>query len=240
MRRELNQRQSKIIPRRATQRRRGFHKIKNLTKEKRMRKLLLIATFGLALAMLSRAALSNYKTFTATNTVLKPAQINIPADPNSEIRVVDVSWFSDTNNAALVFTTGSTPFTQTITNMATSSVTNQISGTNGLSPNCLAILQHNGVCYTNTITAWNQSTNFGPYMGTNIVLATGGWGVIASPGDSIYVMGQSTATRYVGATTNATDGDAIYVGNYGRPVTVLLSPVSAFNSLNVSVHYDSN
>ena len=206
-----------------------------------MKKLLLIVTVGLALVMPSRATLPNYRTFTATNSALKPAQINIPADPNSEIRIVDVSWFSDTNNAALVFTTGSTPFTQTITNMATSSVTNQISGTNGLAPGQVLVLQHSGICYTNTVITFNQSTNTAsPYQGTNVVLATGGWGVIASVGDSIYVMGQSPATRFIGATTNAFDGDAIYVGNYGRPVTVLLSPVSAFNSLNVSVHYDSN
>jgi hypothetical protein len=42
------------------------------------------------------------------------------------------------------------------------------------------------------------------------------------------------------STTNALNGEAIYVGNYGRPVLVTMSPASVSNRLNaVSAHYDS-
>ena len=210
-----------------------------------MKNLVLTAVAIVGLAVSARAALQTYKTFSTGGLgTANPltSVINIPEDPNSQIRIVDVSYTSDTNNGAIVFSTSSTALYQTATNVLSSSVTNQVSTTNGLSANCQVVLNHGGTLYTNTVLTWNSSTNtpVGPYGGTNIVLATGGWGVNASVADNIYVMGQASMTRYVGSGTNAIDGTALYVGNYGRPVTVSMTPGLVTNRLSVTVHYDSS
>lgn len=201
---------------------------------------ILIAVGCVALAVSAVAGIPTYKTFSTAGNAALPSQLNIPEDPNSQTRIVDVTYTSDTNNAQLVLSSGGTTFWQTATNQASSSVTNQISSTNGLAVGQTLVLNHNGTLYTNVVLTWNQSTNVAsPYQGTNVVLQTGGWGVATSVGDNIYVMGQNSVTRYVGSGTNSIDGDAIYVANYGRPLTATLSPASSTNRLAVTVRYDS-
>jgi hypothetical protein len=185
------------------------------------------------------AALPTYKSATAWGNAGTGATAWLPSDPHSQIRVVGVQYSSDTASASLGFNSGTTAFYQTATNVLTSSVTNQINSTNGLSVGAVIVLQQAGVIYTNTVATWNQTANAGPYGGTNVVLNAGGWGVIAQPGSDIYLMGTATSWP-VGATTNAINGDAIYVGAYGRPVEVYLPPATASNRLYiVTAHYDS-
>jgi hypothetical protein len=219
--------------------------LKNSTKEERMNNKILISVGMLALAVSAFAASPAYVTKSAAGNAAAPAQLTFPADPNSQVRIIQASYDTDTNNSVLSFSSGTTAYYQTITNTATTMVTNQINSTNGLTPNATLVLQHAGVCYPATVTAWNQATNFGPYMGTNIVLASGGWGVIASPGDSIYLMSSAVTiaapAAASGTTTSATiSGEALYVGQYsGRPVTVKITPAFATNKLSsVTAHYD--
>lgn len=199
---------------------------------------------GLAVAALAVSALAVSSTFTYTRAsgygspATGPATVIIPAVEGRQIRVINVNYGSDTNTAAIAFQDGGAAYSITATNQATSSVTNQVNTTNGLSAS-LVVLQHAGVCYTNTITAWNSSTNAGPYGGTNIVLATGGFGVATSVGDNLYVL--NTAVQLpVGATTNVVNGEALFVTALtGRPLLVQIPQVSVTNRLfNVTVHYD--
>ena len=204
-----------------------------------MKRTFAILTVGLLAAVTALATLPTYKTVNAYGNGTAGAVAYLASDPNSQIRVIYVSYGSDTNNAVLNFTTGTTAFWQTATNLVSSSVTNQISGTNGLSANATLILEHNGVPYTATVSSWNQSTNAGPNGGTNVVLGSGGWAVNASVGDNVYLMSSATAIP-IGKGTNVLAGDAIFVGNYGRPVQAQLTPALASNSLySVSSHYDS-
>jgi hypothetical protein len=224
-----------------------------------MKKLLLLGAVIGAVAGTALANLPTYKTVSATGNSSVGAQVLFPADANSQIRVVDVAYSWDTTTAAglLQFSTGSTAYYQTFTNAATTSQTNFINSTNGLAPNGLLILQQGGICYTSTVLAFafsgtntvNNLTNtannlYGPngVLATNlsyVVLTNGGWGVSANVGSDIYLMGQSTVSRYVSASTNAFDGDAIYVGNYGRPVMITLPVATTINRLAGTAHYDS-
>lgn len=71
-----------------------------------------------------------------------------------------------------------------------------------------------------------------------MVLASGGWGVRTSLGDSVYLM-DSPIT--IPATSSAMiGGEAIYAAALpGRPVIVQLTPALATNKLNaVTVRYE--
>ena len=207
-----------------------------------MKKLFILGAVIGAAALSSLAGSPTFKSFTSLGGNANPAQINIPADPNLQIRLVDLTYSSDTNNGVITLSTGSTAFYATATNAATTSTTNQVNTTNGLSTGAV-ILQHAGICYTSTIASYNN-TGTGVLNGgtaTNvsyIVVAGGGFGVASSVGDDIYLMGQSTATRYVGSGTNAFDGAAIYVANPGRPLTIGIAPGNVTNRLTATVRYE--
>lgn len=197
-----------------------------------------VAALGLcAFAFNAPAVLPTYKTFSAAGTAAAPATIIFPDDPNSQIRIVTIYAQSDTNNAQLQFTTGGTAIWQTATNAGASAVTNLVNSTNGLVPGSVLVLNHGGTMYSATLSSFNQNATNG--NGTNIVLNSGGWGVATSAGDNIYQM-SATNTINVGNTTNSQNGDAIYVGNYGRPVMLRLTPALVTNALPAaSAHYDS-
>lgn len=197
-----------------------------------MNKLFLSLAVGLTLAIPASATTPAYKTKSAAGNAAAPAEVIFPASPGNQTRIVSVNWNSDTNNAVLSCSGGSTVFSIVETNQATTSVTNKINSTNGLSAGAVLVLQHGGVCYKSTVSTWNASTNSGFYGGTNVVLASGGWGVATSAGDSVYQM-DSPVTLPIGATTNTANGVAIYVATLpGRPVRVVLTPALSTNKLN--------
>ena len=209
-----------------------------------MKKFIAIA-LGVAVSCDSAlATLPTFRTFSGYGNATTPAQIIMPADPNSQIRIVSLYYTSDTNNGAISFSTGAGAYYQANTNASTSSITNWVNTTNGLVATSTMVLQQNGLTYTNAL------VSFGTFItGTNtfgvvtnqafMVLGTGGWGTNALVGADIYQMG-STSTIYVGAGTNALNGDAIYVGNYGRPVIATLGPALSTNRIpSLSTHYDS-
>jgi hypothetical protein len=71
-----------------------------------------------------------------------------------------------------------------------------------------------------------------------VVLASGGWGFAAVPGDAVYLMTNSIVIPN-GAATTVGNGDAIYVGNYGRPVAITVSGHASCSLNYASSHYDS-
>lgn len=204
---------------------------------------LLLLLGCLAMATVVNASLPTYHTFSAYGNSTAPASVIMPADPNSQIRVVSIFYTSDTAGAQFVFSSGTTAYSEIWTNLATSTTTNLINSTNGLATGSTLVLQHGGADYTNSISSWgNVDTNLYSYGLTNVafvVLNTGGFGVVPSVGDPVYLMGPATYWQ-AGATTNSLDGDDIYSGNYGRPVMVTLGPATATNRLSsISAHYDS-
>lgn len=197
-----------------------------------MRNLILSAVTGVALCVASTAGAVTLKTLSASGNSTWGAQVIFPViDRASTTRIVSVNYSNDTAAGAISFRGGSTVLTVTSTNTATTATTNQVSGTNGLAVGSLVVLQHLGVCYTNTVVLWNQSGAAGPNGGTNVVMTTGGWGVIASPGDNIYIM-DTAVTIPVKAESSAQNGYAIYSAALpGRPVMVSLGAASATNKL---------
>jgi hypothetical protein len=197
-----------------------------------MKKILLVTVAVGSVALSAFADRPYYKTLSGNGNATTPAQVIFPAAPLQQIRIVNANWSSDTNNAALNFSGGTTGYSIVETNQASTSVTNKINSTNGLSANAVLVLQHAGVGYAATVSTWNSSTNSGPYGGTNVVLASGGWGMATSVGDDVYLMDTPVAVP-IGATTNAMNGDALYVANLvARPVLVKLTPALATNKLN--------
>jgi hypothetical protein len=206
-----------------------------------MKKTLLLLAVGLAVVVAALAALPTYKTITATGTT--SAIGYFPADPNSQIRVVGYSATSDLAGSTVIFATGYGAYYQTVSNATTTSVTNYVNTTNGLSVGQVVLLQHGGTCYpaaVAAILAYVNGTNASG-VGTNLYslkLGSGGWGVQAVPYDDIYVM-SNVVTIACGATTSVQNGEAIYVGNYGRPVSMTLNATSACTINWASAHYDS-
>jgi len=198
-----------------------------------MRKSLTIIGVAILSTIAVLAALPTFKTTSASGTTSAVAYF--VADPNSQIRVVSANLTSDLATSTLALRTGAGAYYQTITNAASSSITNGISSTNGLVPSSVMVLQHAGACYSSTLSLWTTNAAGAPV----IVLASGGWGVNASVGDDIYQMSAAT-TVGVGAVTNQwQNGDALYVGNYGRPVMATLTGTGACSINVLSAHYDS-
>lgn len=195
-------------------------------------KKILIAAAAFASTALTCLAGPGFVTLSANGNAAAPASVILPADPSTQARLVTVNWSSDTNNAVLSLTEGLGAYTIVETNQLTTSVTNKIDRTNGLSANAVLVLQHAGVCYAATVSTWNSSTNTGFYGGTNVVLASGGWGTNTSVGDTVYLMGNTT-TLPVGATTNFQSGTALFSASYpGRPIRAQLTPALTTNKLN--------
>lgn len=194
-------------------------------------KIFIIGAAVCAIAFTALAASPRFKTLAANGNAATGARVIFPADPSAQIRIVGANFTTDTNNSVLSFSGGSTAFAIQETNQATSSITNKINSTNGLSGGAVLVLQHGGVCYYSTVSTWNSSTNAGWYGGTNVVLASGGWGVATSKGDSVYLM--DTAVTIPATSTAAINGYSIYAANYsGRPVLVQLTPALGTNKLN--------
>ena len=204
--------------------------------------LLLAILLGLTAQV--QAAIPTYRTVSAVGNATAPAQVYFPANTNAQARVVSVWYASDTNTAALQFSTGGTAYTQVATNAASTSITNLINTTNGLQAGSVMLLEWNGNPYTNTLVSYGSyitgtntfgQTLYQPFM----VLGSGGWGVaLTNAWQNIYEM-SSISSLPVGANTNAINGDAIYVGNYGRPVWLQLSSALKTNQIPAaSAHYD--
>lgn len=212
--------------------------------------LLLLAC--LAIALTARAGLPTYHTFsgfgTNNQTAVYPATVILPADPNSQIRIVNINYAVDTNNAIFTFTTGGTAWSTVMTNLSTFT-TNGVYSTNGMYGGEQVVLQHGGVCYTNSISTFGYNSNIcadGLTSSNYYVNTTTAFGVAPSIGDNIWQMTNSaTIFANQSAITNNSlnqviNGDDIYSGNYGAPVEVQLGPLWEFNRIStLSAHYDS-
>lgn len=193
-------------------------------------------TVAIVASAIIATAAPGFRTLSGSGNATTPASVILPADPTTTARIVTVNWGSDTNNAVLSISEGLGVYNITQTNALSSSVTNLIDRTNGLTAgSSVLVLQHGGVCYAATVSTFNASptlvTNGYVSGGTNVVLASGGWGTNTSIGDSVYLM-STPATLPIGATTNFQSGVAIYSATYqGRPIRVQLTPALATNKL---------
>lgn len=193
-------------------------------------KKIILSVITVSLAVAAFAAIP-YVSKTGNGNAASPASVVFPEFAGKQIRLVNVNYASDTNNAVLSISGGSVAFSIVETNQATTSVTNKINSTNGLTASSVLLLNRGGTYYAATVSSWNSSTNAGFYGGTNVVLGSGGWGVATVVGDPVFLM-DTPVTLPIGAATNAINGEAIYVSALpGRPVRVVLTPALATNKL---------
>lgn len=183
-------------------------------------KIILAALLATTLAVLAGTPAYSTKTAGGNNTT--GASVIFPADPALQIRIVGVNWQSDTNNAVLQCSSGVGAYVLLATN-TTTGVTQTVNTVTGMAANDILVLEHAGVGYAATLSSTNG--------GTNAVLASGAWGVTPAIGDSVYKM-SDIASLPIGNTTNWQAGEAIYVGNRGRPVRLLLTPAAVTNRIN--------
>ena len=197
---------------------------------------LALLLFALALAHLVFGGMPMYKTSSAGGNGTAGASVTFAADPTCQIRVVSLYYESDTNTAALHFYSPSQAYAISVANTNAAYTTNTLSTTAGIPTNGASLLLvHGGTYYTGTIVSTNCAGG-----STNFMLAAGGFGSAVSANDDVYVLGAAGQSLTVGAATNSLNGEAIYVGNYGRPVVVKLTPALTTNRINsISVHYDS-
>lgn len=182
-----------------------------------------------SVAIIAIAATPTYVTLSGGGTSSAGASVTFPADPTTQIRLVNVSWNSDKSDGALTYKTGQGAYVLTAANASSSGVTQVVNTVTGLAANDVLVLQQGGSCYTASIASTNS--------GTNVVLASGGFGVATVAGSDVYKMSSAT-TVPVGATTNSANGEAIFVGNSGRPVSVALPAATTTNHLQVTARYE--
>jgi hypothetical protein len=195
-----------------------------------MNKKLAIISGCALLALAAWAASPSYTTKSANGNSTAGAEVIFPSAAQSQIRVVNVNWNSDSNTAVLSYSTGAGAYYVSVTNAATSSTTNQINTTNGLVAGRVLVLESGGVGYAATMSSFNSNATWGCYY----VLPSGGWGVATTVNDDIYQMGTAT-TVPVGETTNSANGEGVFVGAVGRPVRIQLTPAAVTNKINSAV-----
>ncbi len=192
-----------------------------------MKKILLISAACVLAGLVALAGSPVYVTKTAAGTASTPAFIIFPGDSSTQLRFVNVSYLTDTNNAAVTFTPCTGAYAISFATNAGALIT--VSKTNGLTAGASLIIQTRAGVTTNVvISSFVNATNV---VLTCVTAAT-------AINDEVFLLG-TAQTYFVGIGTNALNGEAIFVGNQGRPVTVKLSPALVTNYLaGVTAHYD--
>lgn len=189
-----------------------------------MNKILSIAVLAAGLSVgLAQQTIPQYASFTATGTTL--AEIIIPAQPLQQIRVVGAVVTSDKAGSNLGFQTGNTPYVVGLSNNAGTTVT--LTYTNGLSVNTNVIVSSSTTNASGKISSLSGTTN--------IVLAAAVFATV--PGNEVYTL-SGTNTLPVGATTISYQGEALFVGNKGRPLRVTCDGTSAVTINSLTVRYE--
>jgi len=180
---------------------------------------------GLALPVRAQYTVPTFVTLAASGTTT--SVVYFASSPGQQVRVVQTIASSDLASANLLLSTGVTPLS--ITKSNASGTTIDVAYTNGFTTGDQVVLETAaGVITNQAIASFTGSTN--------IVFANSV--PITRIGDQIYKM--STAVKlWTGVFTNRVlSGEAIYVGNKGRPVQVLLNSTSAGSLDAITARYE--
>lgn len=186
-----------------------------------------IIVAGLVGLVTIRAASPPYITASAGGNTAAGAQVIMPADAASQLRIVNVYHQCDTNRALLNFRSGTTLMVISASNSASATIT--VSQTNGVAINDVLVLKTAATgAYTYLGAVTNRSAS------TNLLISTL---VTTVPGDSIYKLGNPLTI--VVSQTNYINGSAVYVASQvGRPIVADLPIANATNNLTLTAHYD--
>ena len=188
----------------------------------------IISILGLAVTLALPALGQSVPAFVSyTGSGTTTAWVQCASSPMQQIRVVQAIASSDLAGANLLFSSGTVP--NTITKSNALGTTIDVAYTNGFAVGDLVILEKaNGTVTNAQITAFTGATNI--VFGFNIPQT--------QPGDQIYKM--STPVKlWVGVFTNRVySGEAIFVGNRGRPVQVLVNGTSSSSLDAITARYE--
>ena len=189
-----------------------------------MKSMIISAALGIGVltAALGQQTLPTYTTATATGGTSSTAYF--PAQPFQQIRVVGAVATSDLAGSILSLTTGVGAYT-VASNAVSSATTIYITATNGLASGDVLVLQTWGATNAYDTVASN------PTVSNAVVITASGFGVAVKAGDQLYKMG-TASTIPVGSNTVNYQGDALFVGNKGRPVRVTLNGTTT-NTINL-------
>lgn len=184
-----------------------------------MKSILLTTALAVGLAIPAVGQLT-YKTVTATGTTASVTYF--PANPATQIRVVGAVCTSDLAGSVLSLSSGAGAYT-IVSNATSSATVIYISATNGLVAGDALVLQ-----------TWGNTNGYNTVASVTVsnavTINSGGFGVAVTAGDQFYKMG-SASTLPVGAATANYQGEALFVGNKGRPVRATLNGTST-NTIN--------
>lgn len=172
--------------------------------------------FGLALNAISAG--NTY--VTQTNAGTTSAVVNFAADPQAQIRLCNVIGTSDKASAVFSFRTGTGKYL--VGGICTAAGTNvTITSTNGLVANDLILIQRADGLMTNVQVFSITTSNVNFTSSASLALTNG---------DALFELSAATALP---CGTNspirptAYSGEAVYSGNLGRPVRIVLDGTSA-------------
>ena len=153
--------------------------------------------------------------------------VSFATSPMQQIRMVGAIASSDLSSANILIRGGTTPVTCAYTNPAGTSF--GVAATNGFYVGDFVVIEKVSGAITN-----GQITAFG--AATNIVL---GQNVFATvPGDQMYRL-DAGVKLWCGVQTNRNyQGDALYVGQRGRPVHVIVNGTSACSLDSITGRYE--
>lgn len=187
----------------------------------------LIAVCGLAgaIALSAPAQVPSYTTLNSSGT--STSVVYFATGPDRQVRIVGAVASSDLAAARMSFTTGTTPLSITKSNAAGTTI--DVARTNGFTVGDFVLVEKATGVITNAMIASFTGA-------TNIVFANNVPQTLV--GDQIYKM-SSAVTLWVGVFTNrAYMGEAVYVGNRGRPVQVIVNGTSACSLDSVTGRYE--
>jgi hypothetical protein len=185
---------------------------------------------GIALVASALACLAGTPTYLSKNaTGTTSAEVIFLPDPSLQIRMVGCIGTSDKAASVFSFRTGTGAYVVTSATVnATNIVLNSTNGI-GISTNII-IVTGAGVASSATTHSALSGTS------TNVwITATNS--IVPAVGDQVYLLGPATTIK-CGATTGNYQGEAIYVGNPGRPVRCVLDGTSACSIDSLTARYE--
>jgi hypothetical protein len=184
---------------------------------------------AIAMASVAVTAMAAPEYVTTSGSGTTAVTVYWPADAVRTPRIVGVIATSDKAASVLSIRKGTTAYTPVVTNLVTTSTTQWLNTTNGLAANDVVILQKaSGTCYSSTVAS----------VETNMVtLASGGFGATVALADQIYKLSAASTIKVGSATVNF-QGPAIYAGDRGRPLRVVLDGTSACSVDSATAAYE--
>lgn len=182
---------------------------------------------GMALGLVALSAMAQpvYQSGTATGTTAATLIWN--PNPLQQVRLVGTVATSDKAGSVLSFRTGTTATSISLSNPTGTTIT--VARTNGIDANALIV-------WVRADGSTNKLSTVSSLSYTNLTLAAT-IGNTTLPGEEVFVM-SAAQTLPVGAATQSYQGEAIFVGNKGRPVSCVLDGTSACTINSQSARYE--